>query len=541
MAFVDRSQRRLAVADVDDFVAVPGEELPKQRANAFRVVRNEYAAPPGRGSGLRGGFNHRDFRNLRRAVARAHRHRNTLVQSVAFQLAVERPPAYAEQPGCYCLVAAHLLKGSDDVLAFDFHQRCRTAVAARRTARHARNCGPARDALFLHAPGELGLADEIPFREDASTLDYIAKLTNVAVPFRIRQQPFRAGCQPDERLVETLREGANERCREVRNIFATIAQLRQSDFDNVEAVIQVVAEATGTNFSQQVPVGRGNQTNIDLPLFERSNALDLAFLEDAQELRLNRQRQLANFVQEQGAAIRGFEQACLVFRRTRESAANVSKQLAFKQRLDDGRTVHCDEPFGVPGAELVQRARDELFARTRITAHEHSADVRRQPANEAEHLLHGGAAADHAAEFQPLRQVALQSEHLAALHSLLANSREQLTKALQVERLGEVIKRAELHGFNGAVDRPETGHQHDPAFRTDVADRSENVEAGYSRHPHVEQHELRRPMAQLLHRVFAADRRCDVEAFGEGDSADQREDRAVVVYDEQPRTLILHG
>src|SRR4029450_12461694 len=53
MAFVDRSQRRLAVADIDDFVAIPGQELPIQRANAFRVVRDEDAAPPTRGSSLR--------------------------------------------------------------------------------------------------------------------------------------------------------------------------------------------------------------------------------------------------------------------------------------------------------------------------------------------------------------------------------------------------------------------------------------------------------------------------------------------------------
>src|SRR4030095_1934617 len=123
MGFVDRSQRRLAIADIDDFVAVPGQELPIQRANAFRVVRDEDAAPPRRGSDLRGELNHRrDLRNLRRALARTHRHRNALVQSVAFQLAVERPPAYAEQSGRYRLVAADLLKGPNDVLAFDLHE-----------------------------------------------------------------------------------------------------------------------------------------------------------------------------------------------------------------------------------------------------------------------------------------------------------------------------------------------------------------------------------------------------------------------------------
>jgi len=47
-------------------------------------------------------------------------------------------------------------------------------------------------------------------------------------------------------------------------------------------------------------------------------------------------------------------------------------------------------------------------------------------------------------------------------------------------------------------------------------------------------------LTQLLHGVFAVGRRHDVEAFREGDGADQGQNRAVIVDHEQPGTLVLH-
>ena len=61
MIFVNRRQRCLAVCDVDHFMAIPGQEFSIERANAFGVVRNEDAAPPRRGSDLRGEFDHQRY------------------------------------------------------------------------------------------------------------------------------------------------------------------------------------------------------------------------------------------------------------------------------------------------------------------------------------------------------------------------------------------------------------------------------------------------------------------------------------------------
>ena len=69
-----------------------------------------------------------------------------------------------------------------------------------------------------------------------------------------------------------------------------------------------------------------------------------------------------------------------------------------------------------------------------------------------------------------------------------------------------------------------------------LADGAQHFEAGDAGHPQIDQHQIGRPLAQLLHGVGAVDGRRDVEPFRQGDGADQRQDRAVVVDDEYSGT-----
>ena len=64
-------------------------------------------------------------RSTNRAFARLARSGIALVQSMPFELTVERAAADAEQPRGDRLVAAHLLQRADDVLALDLDERRR--------------------------------------------------------------------------------------------------------------------------------------------------------------------------------------------------------------------------------------------------------------------------------------------------------------------------------------------------------------------------------------------------------------------------------
>ena len=108
------------------------------------------------------------------------------------------------------------------------------------------------------------------------------------------------------------------------------AQRRQVDFDDAQPVEQIAAKAARGRLDPQIAVGRGDHMDVHLPGFERTDALHFAVLDGAEQLGLQRQRQLADFVQKERPAIGVLEQPDLRFRRPGERAAHVAEQLRFR-------------------------------------------------------------------------------------------------------------------------------------------------------------------------------------------------------------------
>jgi hypothetical protein len=102
-----------------------------------------------------------------------------------------------------------------------------------------------------------------------------------------------------------------------------------------------------------------------------ADGADLAFLQGAQELRLEVERHLAHLVEEERAAVGELEEALLVFGRAREAALLVSEELALEEVLGHGRAVLRDEELVLAVGPVVHRARDELLARAGLALDEH--------------------------------------------------------------------------------------------------------------------------------------------------------------------------
>ena len=73
------------------------------------------------------------------------------------------------------------------------------------------------------------------------------------------------------------------------------------------------------------------------------------------------------------------------------------------------------------GARVMERARRQLLAGAGLAADQHDLGVRRQPLDEAEHLLHHRTAAEHAAELELPRHLALERDDLRAPLELRAD------------------------------------------------------------------------------------------------------------------------
>ena len=102
-----------------------------------------------------------------------------------------------------------------------------------------------------------------------------------------------------------------------------------------------------------------------------AHALELLLLDQAQDLGLQRQRQVADLVQEQRAVVGHLGLAHLAPARAGEGALLVAEQLVLEQRLGDGGAVDGHE--GALGAvgELVQRAGQQLLAGAALAQQQH--------------------------------------------------------------------------------------------------------------------------------------------------------------------------
>ena len=90
---------------------------------------------------------------------------------------------------------------------------------------------------------------------------------------------------------------------EQQDVLRALAQRRQRQRDDVQAVEQVLAETARPHFGFEVAVGRGDQSNVGLPLARLAQPFVGAVVEEPQQTRLRVGRQLADLIEEQRAAL----------------------------------------------------------------------------------------------------------------------------------------------------------------------------------------------------------------------------------------------
>ncbi len=100
---------------------------------------------------------------------------------------------------------------------------------------------------------------------------------------------------------------------------------------------------------------------------------DALVFDDPEQLDLQRQRHLADLVEEQRALARRDEEPLVRLHRRRERAADVAEELALEQRLGNRAAVDRHEGRVVSRAFGVHRARDQLLAGSALAGDQHVA------------------------------------------------------------------------------------------------------------------------------------------------------------------------
>ena len=80
------------------------------------------------------------------------------------------------------------------------------------------------------------------------------------------------------------------------NVFTPFAKRRNLDWENIQAVKEVFAELIVANHALQIAVRCGDQPNVYTNRFRTSQAFKFAFLQSAQQLWLQLETNIANFI-----------------------------------------------------------------------------------------------------------------------------------------------------------------------------------------------------------------------------------------------------
>src|SRR5262249_52728920 len=96
------------------------------------------------------------------------------------------------------------------------------------------------------------------------------------------------------------------------NIVSTIAQRRYQHREDVNAIVEITAEFIPRNHLREIAMCGSHQPHAHAERTPAPQALELLLLQNAEEFRLYGQRQIADFIEENGSGIGHFEPANLL-------------------------------------------------------------------------------------------------------------------------------------------------------------------------------------------------------------------------------------
>src|SRR6185503_15435209 len=102
-----------------------------------------------------------------------------------------------------------------------------------------------------------------------------------------------------------------------------------------------------------------------------THTVDLAFLQNPQQVGLSLQRDVANFVEKNCPTLSDLKFPLLAILRAGERAFLVSEQFALKQCLRKGATVNHHQWMEPPGAGGMNGTRHQFFPRSALAGDQH--------------------------------------------------------------------------------------------------------------------------------------------------------------------------
>ena len=188
----------------------------------------------------------------------------------------------------------------------------------------------------------------------------------------------------------------DEVLHEPANVCGTFPKGRHVQVDDSQPIQQILPELPGGNHLVQIAIRGGDDPDIDPGLLAiGADRLYFAILQKPQEDRLHAQAHLADFVQEQRAAIRKLQKSRLVAVGARKAALDVSEELGLEERLGQAGTIDGHEGPRLPGRRRMDAARHEILADAALARDEDLGIAASRSVGHRQQFDHGLALDDH--------------------------------------------------------------------------------------------------------------------------------------------------
>ena len=303
--------------------------------------------------------------------------------------------------------------------------------------------------------------------QDDGALDSIFQLADVSGPIVIHHnlQSFRRKLQA--RAVILSAKLPQEVLGQLGNIFLALAQRREAQGNDVQAIEEVLAELAFHDHLAQVRIGRRQDAHIHFDGFGPAQPHEFTFLDDTQQLGLSFHAHRADLVKENCALVGDFEKPALGSDGGSERSLDVAEERALQQVNRQGAGI--DRYKGAIGARAggMNGLGHQFLAGATLTGDQHGGTTGGDLRDQVHHLMHLLALADDVGQ-----GIALQGAAELDVFKLQARFVKRVADLQQqlvvVPRLGDIAVGAVLGGLESHLGGS-VGGDHDHADLGTVA------------------------------------------------------------------------
>ena len=271
---------------------------------------------------------------------------------------------------------------------------------------------------------------------------------------------------------------------ERQDVLLALGERRHLQLDDVEPVVQVLAKTSGRDGRRQVGVGRADHAHFHATRGAAAQALELAGLQHAQQLGLALQREIADLVEEQRAAVGRLETSLAHFGRARVGAGFGAEQLGLHQILRQRADVDLDERTAAHARVRLDDRRQHFLAGAVRPGDEHGHVGGGNVRGLRDHIAHRLALEHEPAQVELLRQRGARLGTTPRRSILLDRQAPQLQQIADrrqqsriVPGLRDIVRGAGLDEIDRRFEMRPGREQHDRHRRIALADGMEQRNA----------------------------------------------------------------